>query len=622
MFNKKPAADLNRPSLEEEIASMRAKIATSPENVIPENDEGSWNDRNHQPNSLKYRLETKVTVVGRVRRHLILVLLLSLPVLALAGFLSLRYSQKARIAVLERTKTVAGLIKDTPLNKTLRPVLQNLHKKLRAYDQNQRVNQFVSSGSLALANLKCADVLKEGLDRKLKGALSTDDRYLMMSCTLFQDAPQSAVRYGSEAFRNDEAPRWEGLTELLLFTEAQRRVHILDVVSQQKDKYCPDWKATAACLVRFANEGALPYPLPSWESAYAVLNKDIAQQPSHIQAWLQYLAGQYALKAQKAAEPYLTKAKIALDRINDPMLEREIFRGRVRNAFQMNDKSLMEKVWEERPIERMAEDTTAFMDVDLLHSLMMVPAEGRSHLEIFLQQPQAAQRFRFNFSWMRFIVEQSILLGLPGAADEWLTNILAQGKTSDEGKTTDVYGLLRVRLLLASEKYLNALELMTKMERFAAKTAEWHQLKGLAVLGASSASRERLVQAAKEFQSATNAQPQSASPFALIVTFLSLELPLKAEATLAYWGQMKRDDEALYAFARGLVRYASGDPTAARQIWNDGLAKYPNRTFWANMNQNIEADPEYLRRDLFKRLSSMLSPDSPLGPLTLWRQKP
>lgn len=621
MFKKKEVPGQARPSLDDDLAAMLTQQTKIPQGEIASSpNEGSWNENNKQPNSLNYRKLPKAGVVDQLRRVLIVGSLASLLLLVLGGYFALRYSKDARTGLMTGTRKLAALVKDSPINPYIRPTLQKIHKKVRDYDRELHLNQVVLGESLALSGMTCEEAVKEGLHKKLKGRLSAADRYLLMSCTLFQDSPEASVRYGVDS--DIPSLRWDGIAETLILAEAKRRIHILESRPAQKNPHCPAWKPTAACMIRFAVEAFFPHPIPRWEDAYALLNRELAQQASHAQAWLHFLAGEHALKMGKAAEPYYKKAREALTRINDPFLEREIFRGRVRNAFQTKNVALMEAVWEERPFKRFTEDSAAFLDVELMQSLLIMPSDAsKSQLEIFLLQATSFQRFRFHPTWLRIIVEQSILFDLAEPAQEWFANVLKQGKMKDGMRMAEVYGLLHIRLLLAAERYLEVLEEMMKMERFAAKTTEWHQLKGLAMLGASN-SKERSIQAAKEFQAATNIQPQSASPFALIVTFLSLDLTLKAEVTLSYWGQMKREDDFLYIIARGLVRYGSGDREAAHQIWKDGQAKYPKQSFWASLKQNLDNNPEYLRQDLFHRLRGILPPDSALGPLALWRQKP
>ncbi len=545
--------------------------------------------------------------------------------LSVAAYLTLRFSEKANRWV--QSKMV--LLKTLKMPEAIAPYV---YRPLELWEKS--LAGFNGPGSKGAAEKKwssmsCHFLIQEAMTRKLKGPLDPEGSYLLASCQLFKDMPQIAIRSINEedalhSNQSSVAMQWEDLPGKLLASEVKFRLHALEVQAPIRFPFCIQWQASADCFFRFVVQSRQPLRV-KLDGAYKILESGIRNRNVRFAAWLNWAAGLNAIKVgqYEQGELYLKKASEKLRLMKDPFLEREVFRVRVQNAWLQSSRDLMQKVWKGRPSKLMKEDSLAFLDVDLMHKAMIKSPGSYEPFQAFLDSPESFQRYRFDPYLIQMIVEQAINFQKLPEASRYLDHIIESQEDPLATQGVEWLDILRLRLLVAQSKGLEALQLIQSMEKRMQKSPLLTHMKGLALLHAFTSKPYRL-KAAQEFQKSINAGSRGPSYFALVVSFLEANELVKAEATLSFWQRdgLSSADGPWVALARSLIRYREGDLDAAQRAWQDIANAHPDFTVVRKLEHNVKEDPKYLEEQLFTRLSQMLPMQSPLGPLVEVSQKP
>lgn len=469
--------------------------------------------------------------------------------------------------------------------------------------------------------MDCRFLIQEAYSRKIRAPLDSQARYLLLSCLLFQDSPQMALRsiqddYGDPQRIRKTVYSWDVLPELLAASEAQQRMQTFSWQLRQDYPNCRRWEVSPACLIRFVEQARQPLRV-RLDDGYKILNQGLNQMDPLLQAWLGLAAGWSTMKngESKQAETYLRAAAGLFPALFDPFLEREIFRARLFNAARSLDKKSFQAIWKTRPITRMEEDEKAFLDVNVYRVFVLKPNESAAALSDFFSKPESVQRFQYDAGFIRMIVEQSIRWHLTSEGVEYLDRLIGQ-RSPGKSQDGEWLPLLRARLLLAEHRYSEVLDTLKPIENFAVRSQEYSHIKGAALLSGNLTKNYQLM-AAAEFQKAVNIEPRAEHFMALIMAFIDAHEIEKADKSMKFWGKIKvkQGDEAWRLFAEGLLKYARGNRGGARQTWAEIGLRYPSFELASRVGKNLDEDPKYLENQMVSKMIPMLPVDGPLGPL-------
>ncbi len=476
--------------------------------------------------------------------------------------------------------------------------------------------------------MDCRFLIQEALSRKLNKALDAEGRYLLVACQLSQDMPAVALQHANEVFEakagSKEIQRnWNNLNEKLITDEAKFRSRALEVQAPRQIQTCRTWAPSPDCLIRLVDEARNPLSMRQ-DKALQVFDKNLKQLVPHLKIWFFWAAAQNAIKTGRSAEAEnrLREASELLKGSFDPFLERAVFKSRVQNAWLRRDLGMMQKIWKERPKQRMSDDALSFLDVELMYKDLIDPSQGLEQLDAFLNQPESYLRFRYDPLFVRWVVEQAISKGRASSGRLYLERLTQVEDSGEKATPSEWLENLWIRLDLAEGKGIAALKALQKRELYAEKSALLYHLKGLAMLQGFS-SREYRLRAAQEFQKAVNIDGNPESFFAIIVTFLEADALKKAEATLSFWQKQKLNEASKpwLEMARGLVQSRAGKNVEGRKLFFDTKQRYPDFQPLRKLEQKLNGDKQYLETQLLTNMQLMLGAYGPLGPLVFLGQK-
>lgn len=482
------------------------------------------------------------------------------------------------------------------------------------------------AGQRPWREMDCRFLIEEALSRKLNKTLDPEGSYLLVSCQIAQDMPQVALRMardsnGDAAGLKQNLTNWSEARFQLAAAEARYRIHALEVQSSPRYDQCRQWSPKPDCLLRFVDEARQPL-LVKQEKAFSVLETGLKQTPADVKVWFYWAAGLSSIKSglSAEAETRLQKATHILKDTYDPFLERALFKSRVQNAWINRDLALMQKVWKERPKQRMQDDPMAFLDSRLMYKSLASPQEGLTELDGFLQQSESYLRFRYDPLFVRWVVEQSIQSGRAAAARRYL-ELLTQS-AGQELKSSEWLSTLWVRIDLSEHKGVDALKTLQVLERYIKGSALLHHLRGLAMLEAFSSKDFRL-RAAQEFQKAVNMEGSRDSYLALIISFIEAGSLKKADATLNFWQKQRLSDadKRWLGLTQALLLRFSGRTVESDRNIISLKALYPDFEPLRKAEQELKANPKAFENQPFKTLQLMLGPYGAFGPLVYLGQK-
>lgn len=588
-------------------------------------DEGEFSDEEplqalQQVTSIKYRSidhpNHKLRMVLGVGALviLVLVLFLALPYYLIHNDRAINQAAKNSINFLQKNLEKRGLGSRTKVYAD-------------AMIQSLKMVDNPGSASAALKTWKemdCKFLIQEALSRRFRGALEPVGQYYLTNCQMAQDLPQGALRLISENYgdavqfqRNGDS--WEMLPLQLLAGEAQKRLQTFHPSAPKNFANCRRWGFAPACFLKYMDQARQPVR-SRFDDAYAVLKPGMKSQSPVLQVWLALATSWNYMKLNdgQQVELILKEAAGNFPELYDPFLEREIFRLRLMNAYRLRDKKLSAAVWKQRPVALMTEDEAGFWDAQLIRSVTQKPERNLAAIDEFLSHPESYQRFRFDPSFIRLVIEYGIRTR---RAVEVLSYVDRISEQQDEEKTADNEWLpmLRTRLLLAQENGLEALQTLQPIEKFVARSPELAHLKGTAMLMAYATRPYRLL-AAAEFQKAANIDPRGEHFFGLVLSFLDTRDTVKAEAAYKYWAKLKvrPADEPWRSLAQGLILYSQGNEAEAGQIWNELAQRNPGFDTVKNLITNLKEDPKYLQDQMVTKVMSLLPIDGPLSPLAVF----
>lgn len=483
-----------------------------------------------------------------------------------------------------------------------------------------------SSSLRPWSSMDCKFLIQEALSRKIKAPLDSEGSYLLLACQLANDMPTVAsqmLRESNVLSPISASTPWKELPERLIAHEVQMRMQTLSAAAPPRSPGCPRWKGTPACMLRYVQQARQALQTKQ-EGAFTLLEKSFPKSEPRLRVWLLWAAGLIAIKESRGpeGEKRLEAAAKLLQKIYDPFMEREVFRARVRNAMNLRDPQLMNKVWQQRPQKRIREDGSAYLDVDLMRKTVLRPLSAAEELTAFLDRPESYQRFRFDPAFIRWVVEQGIFNGRTKEAGAYLERLVVQENEGRIVAPVEWIDLLRIRLLLAQRRGLESLQKIQAVERYVPRSAQLMHLKGLGLLHAFTSKPYRM-KAAQEFQKAINNGGRNPSYFAMIMAFLEAKETVKAEAALSFWQKepVKGGDRLWVGLARSLIRYQYGELEAVTRLWRELGAEFPEAQFIRKLEQNLRDDPKFLENQIFMPISEILPLKSPLGPLVDLSQK-
>ncbi|MES2745812.1 MAG: hypothetical protein V4655_10325 [Bdellovibrionota bacterium] len=578
-----------------------------------ETPEGQSAEADIQPSSLQFRIDHNQFSRGkkwdatRISKY-VTVLLLALFLTSM----TLRYMDDLREDAIIEVKKLVTKVRKKKLAKIVVPVLGQVSLALKAHRPlNAPVN---FDTAVANPQTSCSTYISESINKKLKSKLTPEEQIHVVNCQLFQDSVEVARQTLEKGGFNLNEVSWKKIYPNLLSLHTLRRSQPLQPLAILAKQGCLRWAPSADCLLRYVDESHLSFK-SRWVDGFKILEKVVADQPPEVNAWFYLASGSYASRDSeygKAGEFFKT-AQEKLTLISDPLLQREIYRGAMINAYLSSDAQLFAQADALRPLNRVEEDPRAFLDVDLLKQLRGESA--REDLLSYFLAPEARKRFVYNARFLSILFRASQFLNAPDEGAAFAAVVL--GKDPSPEVLGESLVMQYARLQIARKKGPEAMALLGKLERAGYRSPELYHMKGLAQLyvkGKSSA-----MMAAKEFQTSAGISKNEDSLFAMTVTLLGSDNLGKAEQVLAQWRTLGPNAQktSWFYLAEGLVQSQSGKGAEAMVTWAKGekLGKYSE--MWKILKANLQSDPTFLDRDLVGNLRYMMPVDSPLGSLAL-----
>lgn len=569
-----------------------------------------------QPQSLQFRVTRKSTRFGSRKAT---VVILSC-ILVLIGSLSvtLRLVPAVREPAIELVKEWTDVAKNEEWFR-FTPALAKITKILKLHRPAKK-SLAAAAGTVDFSS-SCSEYVKDALNKKVKAALSDVEYVHLINCELFQDTPKYVLQtLERKKLDFSHGTTWDALPLDLLALEATRRMNPFSALANYSKQSCTRWASSSDCLMRYVDESRAPFK-SRWADGLAILSGDVSRQEPNVQAWFQLSSALYAIKDREfaKAQTFLESASLVLQAEPNPYLEREIYRNSVLNAYLAKDGNLVRRSLALKPLKRIEQDPNAFLDVDLLQILNK---KSKTELDNYMSQSEAIQRFGSDPRIVSIILSQTQILDLEIHGLSFAEAVYGRREIVRIEALNESMALLYARMWMGANKSLEALEILSSIEKAGFHSAELYHLKGLAQLLSFKKSELKLV-AAKDLQTAASMSRNEESLFALVVALLDAKDQSKADQVLDQWKMLGPSSQKTiwYGFARGLVSYCGGNKLQSKALWDANEHEFPNNPIWLKLKTNLSEDVGYLDTDLARRLMLMMSNDSPLGSLALFGQK-
>ncbi len=570
-----------------------------------------------QPNSLHFRIVHKKGLKSHGKVFVWAGVLILLAFVSMSALL--RFVPEFREGVILSVRDAAKNIQNEHVNQVLRPVLGVFSKALKAHRPLKAV---VAAEPVTNSSGTCGAYITGAISKKIKTALADAEFLYLINCELFQDSPKFALQsLQKKNITLAIGTPWEGMPLSLLTLEANRRMAPLSPLPLFPKQSCLRWMPSSDCLMRYVDESRASFK-SRWQDGFKALEKDISKQVPVVKAWFYFASSLYATKDREytKANQYLHMASDHLGEEPNPYLEREIYRSGTINAFLSKDNALVSSALSLMPVKRVAEAPNAFLDTELLEQIR--GKEGRSLLEAYLTQPEAAQRFAADPRFLAIILGQTQRFHLEPHGLNLASQVFGPKEKIRAEAIGEAMVLLYARMWIGADKSFDALEILTQLEKAGYRSAELYHLKGLAQLFSFKKPEVRLL-AAKDFQTAASLSKNEESLFAMLIALLDAKDRSKANQVMLEWKKLgpSAQKSQWFGFAQGLISYTEGNKEVAQSSWDATELAHKSSSLWTTLRNNLASDPTYLDRDLAKTLGMLLGPDSPLGSLAVFGQK-
>lgn len=585
--------------------------------LVAESPDGSRGEAAIEPKSLQFRLQPRRHKKKSWDLNRIIKYLAAIVVLLFVGSMTLRFVDEAREPIIDDVRQLAAKAKKNKIGKHFVPALSKVSLVLKAH---RPVRPVVASEAVTNTAGTCAAFITDSINKKLKSKLSQQEVLHLVNCQLFQDLPTVAQQSLDKAgIALSHGVSWEKLPESLLVLETTRRLQPLSSLPVFPKKGCLRWAASPDCVLRFVDESRLDFQ-NRWQDAFKVLSPLMKEKPALENAWFYIAASRYAAKDRdfQKSDSFSKIAFESLKTEENPLLQREIYRTAVINAYLSSDQNLLKKSRDYRSIAREEEDPQAFLDIKLLQQLPS--PKGNKLIGDFIAMPEAKTRFASNPRFLSIVLKETQIFGLGNEGYQFASTVFGRDPKVEDFSESLLQ--LYARLMIGANRSAEALRLLASLERAGYRSPELYHLKGLALLLDPKIPNSH-VRAAKEFQTAAGISKSEESLFAMFVSLLGSKERSKAEQVFKQWKSLgpQTQNSLWFAFAEGILSHLAGDQKTANAAWARGEKLSKNKEMWIVLKSNLQKDPTYFERDVATSLKFLLPPESPLGSLALYGQK-